>query len=584
MAKLTEDQIKQDKYNKTMETVAWRAAYYRANPSRFCEEYLGLGKGYLKTFQKILLWCMMMYDNFYILACRGLGKTYLVALFCVIRCILYPGTKIVVSSYTFKQSKETVGKITDDFMHRSPLLCSEVKKVSTGINDCGIWFKNGSNIQCKVAAESSRGARCNVLIIDESRMVSKKIIDTVLSPMLNAPRSPGYLNNPKYAHLKEVGKKLAMTSCWYTQSEAFEMAKSYVKGFLKHDKKFFIADLPYQCSIQAGLLMKETVENEMAESTFNDISFMMEYEAKFYGASEDALFNYKILNDRRILQDSLHNLEYYRDTGTSMPKKQINEKRILSLDIALLASKKHDNDASCWTLTQNIQSSNDNYISNLSFVDTKEGLITEELGLMTMRYFYQYDCDFLAIDANGVGQAVLDYIMSDRYDPQFNCTYKAMCCVNNDDLNIRCKVRDANKVVYAIKATAKQNNDMCLALRAGFQNGYVNLLMSENDIEDKWTNIIKGYKKLSDNQKTMLKLPYYQTTFLIDELINLDHEVSGGLIKVKERSGMRKDRYSSLCMNYYVVNQLKIKKKKQSSSKNLVDILPCRRATISTLH
>ena len=232
-------------------------------------------------------------------------------------------------------------------------------------------------------------------------MVSKKIIDTVLSPMLNAPRSPGYLNNPKYAHLKEVGKKLAMTSCWYTQSEAFEMAKSYVKGFLKHDKKFFIADLPYQCSIQAGLLMKETVENEMAESTFNDISFMMEYEAKFYGASEDALFNYKILNDRRILQDSLHNLEYYRDTGTSMPKKQINEKRILSLDIALLASKKHDNDASCWTLTQNIQSSNDNYISNLSFVDTKEGLLTEELGLMTMRYFYQYDCDFLAIDANG---------------------------------------------------------------------------------------------------------------------------------------------------------------------------------------
>ena len=38
---------------------------------------------------------------------------------------------------------------------------------------------------------------------------------------------------------------------------------------------------------------------------------------------------------------------------------------------------------------------------HLSFVDTKEGLVTEELGLLTMREFYQYDCDYLAIDANG---------------------------------------------------------------------------------------------------------------------------------------------------------------------------------------
>lgn len=412
----------------------------------------------------------------------------------------------------------------------------------------------------------------------------KHIIDDIFVPMLNAPRAPGYLSKPEYSHLAEVGQKLFLSSAWYKQSELYSMLKGYTINMLKDDSKFFACDLNYQLSIASNIMMRETIENVKADPDFNDISFMMEYEGKFYGASEDALFNYKVLNDRRILQDGFHNLEYYRSTNTSIPKKQLNEKRVLSLDIALLASKKHDNDASCWTLTQNIQSSNDNYISNLSFVDTKEGLLTEELGLMTMRYFYQYDCDFLAIDANGVGQAVLDYIMSDRYDPQFNCTYKAMCCINNDDLNIRCRVRDANKVVYAIKATAKQNNDMCLALRAGFQNGYINLLMSENDIEDKWTKMIKGYNKLSDNQQSLLKLPYYQTTFLIDELINLDHEVSGGLIRVKERSGMRKDRYSSLCMNYYVVNQLKIKKKKQSSSKNLVDILPFRKPTISTLH
>ena len=56
-------------------------------------------------------------------------------------------------------------------------------------------------------------------------------------------------------------------------------------------------------------------------------------------------------------------------------------------------------------------------------------------------------------------------------------------------------------------------------------------------MEDRWTKQIKGYNKLSDVLKTKLKLSYYQTSFLIDELINLDHDISNGLIKVKEKSG-----------------------------------------------
>ena len=164
-----------------------------------------------------------------------------------------------------------------------------------------------------------------------------------------------------------------------------------------------------------------------------------------------------------------------------------------------------------------------------------------------------------------IGQAVLDIIMSDKYDPLYGVEYKALTTINNDDLAMRCKVKDANKCVYAIKANAKLNNDMCLSLRSAFQNGYINLLVNELDMEDKWSKQIKGYNKLSDNMKAMLKIPHYQTSFLIDELINLDHDVSNGLIKVKEKSGMRKDRYSSLEYNYYVVDQIRLKKKKQQS-------------------
>lgn len=159
---LTDKQISESKTNSTMRTIAKRCSYYRSNPSRFVEDFIpGLS---LKWFQKILLWAMMNYDAFYFIAARGLGKTYLVALFAVCRCILYPGSKIVACSYTFKQGKEVVLKITDDFMQKSPLLRNEISKTSTGQNDCAVYFKNGSWIRVVVAAESSRGARSNILI------------------------------------------------------------------------------------------------------------------------------------------------------------------------------------------------------------------------------------------------------------------------------------------------------------------------------------------------------------------------------------------------------------------------------------
>ncbi len=577
--KMTDKEIRQSKSDKMMHTVIRRASYYRANPHRFVEELMGI---HLKLFQKILIYAMMMYDYFYFIAARGLGKTYLVAMYACVRCILYPGTKIVAFSATFKQGKEIVLKITDDFMIHSPFLCNEIRKTSTGLNDCGVWFKNGSWIQVRVAGETSRGARANIIIGDEARMIPRKIYDTVMRPMNSSPRQPGYLRKPEYKHLKEMNKEFMMSSAWYKQSEMFDTVKAYTANFLDDKRNYFICDLPYQLSIAEGLLMRESIENEMSEETFSDISFMMEREGKFYGSSEDALFNFNVLNGRRILQESLRPLDYYRETGTQIPKKQANEKRILSLDVALLASRKHDNDASCFVFNQCINSDETSSISNISFIDTKEGLVTEELGLWLMRYFYQYDMDYCGLDCSGIGQAVLDYVMSDRYDPMYGCTYKAMTVVNNDDLAIRCKVKDANKCIYAIKASAKQNNDMCLALRAALQNGYINLLISESDMEDKWTKIVKGYSKLTENMKTQLRLPYYQTSFLIDELINLDHEVSNGLVKVKEKSGMRKDRYSSLEYNYYVVDQIRLKKKRNVSTNDLISRLPIRQPNRSS--
>lgn len=144
---------------------------------------------------------------------------------------------------------------------------------------------------------------------------------------------------------------------------------------------------------------------------------------------------------------------------------------------------------------------------------------------------------------------------ADRYDPLYNETYGALNVMNNPELEDRCKVKNAPKVVYAIKANARSNNDMTLALRAGLQNGYINLLVSDTNIEEKLSKI-RGYGTLSEHQQASMKLPYIQTTFLVNELINLTYDTANGLIKVKEKSGMRKDRYSSAMYGYALLQEL----------------------------
>jgi phosphoglycerate-specific signal transduction histidine kinase len=110
---------------------------------------------------------------------------------------------------------------------------------------------------------------------------------------------------------------------------------------------------------------------------------------------------------------------------------------------------------------------------------------------------------------------------------------------------------------------------MLLALRNGIQNGYINLLVSDDIIGMQLSSMIKGYNKLSDDMQTRIKLPYIQTTFLINEMINLEHEMSNNLIKVHEKTGMRKDRYSSFEYGYWVIQELSknLKPKKETKEK-----------------
>lgn len=572
----TQTEIEKDKQQKIMETVAWRAGYYRSNPHRYVIDVLGLS---LKWFQQILLWCMMHYNFVMYLAARGQGKTYLTALFCCVRCILFPGTKIVVSSGTLKQANEVLLKIQDDFMKQSSILRSEIEKCNIGQNDASIYFKNGSWIKTRTSSENSRSARANCIVVDEFRMVDETVINTVLRKFLTSPRQPKYLQNPEYAHMQERNKEIYMSSAYFKSSWAYRKAQSYTLNFFDDTKKYFICGLPYQVSVREGLLSRSQLEDEMSEADYNELVQQMEMECLWFGDTDGSLFKFDELTARRRLCKAFPPLSFCNDK-IIIPKLTATGKRILSIDVALMQStKKKKNDASAIFINDLIQVNDTAYQSNFVYGETFEGLKTDELGMIVMKYFYEYQCTDLVLDTNGIGLGVYDFITKDQICQENGKRYKAMTCINDKDMAERCKVRDANKVVWSVKANANFNNEICVLLRNGIQNGKINFLIPEQDADSSLKETYKGYFKMSPTEQAKLKMSYIQTTFAVYELVKLDHEVKNGNIKVKEVEGMRKDRYSSIAYSYWCACQLELKlKPKTQDTQSLVSKLTIRKA------
>lgn len=555
--KKSEKEIANEKSERIMNGIAVWAGFYRANPHRFVVDYLNIK---LKLFQKILLYAMMHNNFFMYIAARGQGKTWLTALFCVVRCILFPKTKICIASATRPQANEVLLKITDDFMKNygfgSENLRREITYAAVGANKAVINFANGSWIRVVTASDSGRGARANILLVDEFRMVDLDTINTVLRRFLTAPRQPNYLNNPKYAHLLERNKEFYMSSAWYKNHWSFEKAKAYTVNMLDDTKKYFICGLPYQVSVKEGLLSREQIEDEMSETDFDEVKWSMEMDCLFFGDTEGAFFSFDDIGCRRTLQTAVYPPSFINNKTYKIPELATNERRIMSVDVALMASNKHRNDASAIIINSAIPTNNNNYVSNIIYLENHEGLNTDELALVIRRLFRLYKCTDLVVDTNGSGLGVFDALIRDMVDPETGELYGALSCCNDKDMAARCKVANAPEVIWSIKASASFNNEICILLRSGFKQGKINLLVSEFEAEEILKDKIKGYAKMQPFEQLQYKMPYIQTTLLIYELTKLEHEIKGTNIKIIEKTGMRKDRYSSLAYNYWVQCQL----------------------------
>lgn len=392
------------------QAVARAAAYYRSNPHRFVKDFLHID---LRWFQKIVIFAMNKHPAFCMIASRGLGKSFLIAIYCCVRAVLYPGTKICIASGTRGQAVTVLEKIKTEVLPRSTelkyeLVSGDIKIVAS---EAMALFKNGSFIKVVTASDSSRGNRANVLVLDEFRLIDKDTIDTVLTKFLTASRQPGYLRKPEYAHLKdqERNRQVYLSSAYFQDHWSYTKVKSFVKNMCCPDRPWFICSFPYQLAIKEGLSNKEDIADQMLDEDFNEIRWSMEMLAEFYGDSEGSFFNYEsVAKNRKIQYPMLPDaicaklpVSAKDSSKIRIQPKHSGEMRILSADIALMSSNKHQNDATAIFINQLLPTKAKRYINNIVYTETYEGVRTESQALYIRRLYEEYQCDYIVIDCKG---------------------------------------------------------------------------------------------------------------------------------------------------------------------------------------
>lgn len=550
-----------DKSERIMKGVDTWCSFYRANPHRFAKDYLNI---HLRLFQQIILYMMNWSTNVIYTASRGQGKSFLMAIFCCIRCILYPGTLIVIASKSRGQALEVIEKIVTILIPNSDNLKREIKDKSISPVNGFVDFYNGSRIKIITSNENARHNRANIVILDEYRMIDKTVIDTVIKKFLTSEREPGFYKKPEYKNYpKERNKQIYASSCWFKNHWSWQLFQDYCVNMVDDTKKYFVCGLPYQLSVAEKLLNIDQIEEEMSESTFDAIKFSMELGALFYGENENAFFNYESLLKVRRIKQAIYPREFYQKYDTKIikyPTKVNGEVRMVTADIAVMGSKKSRNDATAIFILQLLPTKDGQYIRNVLYSENFEGGHTEDQALKIRKLYEDMECDYIVIDTNGVGIGVYDNLVSDMVDKTTGVMYEGLSCINDTEMAARYKGNSKlpRKVIYSIKASTAFNSQCAFALKDSITRGKMRLLQPEQEFRTEM-NQSKIYKELSADDRIDLELPYIQTTLLINELVNLEYTTNGSDIKIKEQYDKRKDRYSSLAYGNFIANELERK-------------------------
>lgn len=311
----------------------------------------------LQPFQEIILKGLLNRNFNLCVFSRGIGKTYLASVFCYLKCIFEPGSKIIIAGPTFRTARFILSAVRDLVERKEAQLLAQVFGKPSFLPDFWSWQINGGSIVAiPLSSGKIRGFRATDLLIDEYLEMPKNTIDEVLKPFLVSPLDlkerlatrekedrlieSGQMKEEQRRVFKNKAKLIGLSSASYTFQNLYSTYKEW-KDIIEDDKKstdgtYFVSQLAWN-AVPPDFIDKSIIELGQNEGASSSASFQREYGAQFTDGS-DSFFSMKKMIKQTLPPGEEPSVLFRGDT---------RKKYILGIDPNLSNSENADNFAMC---------------------------------------------------------------------------------------------------------------------------------------------------------------------------------------------------------------------------------------------
>lgn len=523
-------------------------SYYRYYIDEFACDILGLR---LFPFQRLILRAMARYQNSMLIACRGLGKSYIVAVFYICVAILYPNIKLGIASGNSQQARNVIIQKIKGELSKNEAIAREIKfPIRTSDGDCVVEFKNGSEIRAITLAQdrggdSARSWRFSYILIDEARLVKDEIIEEILIPMTKTKRQNAIRWNQS-----EKGKVIFISSAYLKTSSLYKRFKFHYEEMLKGNKDYMAICFPYQVGVQAGLFDQDDIEKELEKPQMTKDKFAYEFEGRFVGSSGESYYPYELTNPCRVLE----RCEFQQ------PKKS-NSIYVITHDVAVSTEKNSDN--ACTHVIKLKLKPNGTYTKQVVFTKTVNGLsLNKQRDFLRELIHIKFPNTVkLLIDAQGAGAGLpsMFYESWEYTDPKTGVVTEYPPIISDEEKDIEM----LDNAIPLIRGVHGMNNFVNLYypyMKGCFEDGSLELLMQSAEVDNLYKSNMMSFDE------------YYQHIehdILQSELSNIKQDFTNNEKMTYTRivSGKKRDRATSLMYGLSYVCELENENKKNIYSR-----------------
>ena len=503
-------------------------------------------------YQRVFLRCVMRFQYVYAVFPRAYSKSFLSVMALMIRCILYPGVHLFVTSGGKEQGASILHDKVQEICKLIPSFEREINwsrgKTLEGKDKVRYIFKNGSVLDNLAARESTRGQRRHGGLMEECVGIDDTILREVIIPVMAIPRraKDGSVHEEEPVNKSQI----YITTAGYKGTYPYDRLIGLLVRMVTQPERCIVLGGTWRTPVAVGLQSKTFITDQKNEGTYNEASFDREYESRWSGTVEDAFFNAEIFERNRIL-----NQPEYEASGRSSKLAYY----VLAADVG---RKGCDSVICVFKVTPQSQG---NALKTLVNIYTLSDEHFEDQAIKLKRLFYKYKAQRLVIDGNGMGIGLVDYMVKSQIDPDTGEVLPDFGVYNDEEGYYKKYKTNITELdaLYIIKANAPINTEAHANARAQLASGKVKFLIHERIAKNKLLATKVGQNMTTDKRADYLK-PFTLTSILEEEMMNLREENEGVNIILKQANkGIKKDKFSAFEYGLYYIKLEEDKKKKK---------------------